>query len=158
MFNQQVGLQGLLKDGGKHFSGVDEALLKNIEACKNLAQITKSSLGPYGMNKLIVNHLGRHFVTSDTNTIVTELEVMHPAAKLIDQESGDGTNLCVSFGGELLLRAEELLKEGIHANDVYKGYELARDKAMEFLNDARNWRELEVKQHWKSLECRAPMD
>eukprot|EP00913_Durusdinium_trenchii_P031906 g29882.t1 len=83
MFNQQVGLQGLLKDGGKHFSGVDEALLKNIEACKNLAQITKSSLGPYGMNKLIVNHLGRHFVTSDTNTIVTELEVMHPAAKLI---------------------------------------------------------------------------
>ena len=82
-FNQQVGLQSLLKDGGKHFSGVDEALLKNIEACKNLAQITKSSLGPYGMNKLIVNHLGKHFVTSDTNTIVTELEVMHPAAKLI---------------------------------------------------------------------------
>ena len=46
-----------------------------------------------------------------------------------EQESGDGTNLCVSFGGELLQRAEELLKEGIHANDVYKGYELARDKA-----------------------------
>lgn len=146
MFNQQVGLQGLLKDGGKHFSGVDEALLKNIEACKNLAQITKSSLGPYGMNKLIVNHLGRHFVTSDTNTIVTELEVMHPAAKLIvmaaksqEQESGDGTNLCVSFGGELLLRAEELLKEGIHANDVYKGYELARDKALECLNAQVAW-------------------
>ncbi|CAK9038710.1 unnamed protein product, partial [Durusdinium trenchii] len=139
----------LLKDGGKHFSGVDEALLKNIEACKNLAQITKSSLGPYGMNKLIVNHLGRHFVTSDTNTIVTELEVMHPAAKLIvmaaksqeshEQESGDGTNLCVSFGGELLLRAEELLKEGIHANDVYKGYELARDKALECLNAQVAW-------------------
>ena len=128
------------------------------------------------MNKLIVNHLGKHFVTSDTNTIVTELEVMHPAAKLIvmaaksqarvaeseddsqehtkglyalrrigariggggvelpleEQESGDGTNFCVSFGGELLQRAEELLKEGIHANDVYKGYELARDKAPRF--------------------------
>ena len=51
-----------------------------------------------------------------------------------EQESGDGTNLCVSLGGELLLRAEELLKEGIHANDVYKGYELARDKALEVLN------------------------
>ena len=49
-----------------------------------------------------------------------------------EQESGDGTNFCVSFGGELLQRAEELLKEGIHANDVYKGYELARDKASNF--------------------------
>lgn len=160
MFNQQVGLQGLLKDGGKHFSGVDEALLKNIEACKNLAQITKSSLGPFGMNKLIVNHLGRHFVTSDTNTIVTELEVMHPAAKLIvmaaksqDQESGDGTNLCVSFGGELLLRAEELLKEGIHANDVYKGYELARDKAMEFLNDQVAWSVDDLKSTEQLTKC-----
>lgn len=152
MFNQQVGLQSLLKDGGKHFSGVDEALLKNIEACKNLAQITKSSLGPYGMNKLIVNHLGKHFVTSDTNTIVTELEVMHPAAKLIvmaaksqEQESGDGTNLCVSFGGELLQRAEELLKEGIHANDVYKGYELARDKALDFLSEQVCWKCTDLK-------------
>ncbi|CAJ1432454.1 unnamed protein product [Effrenium voratum] len=146
MFNQQVGLQSLLKDGGKHFSGVDEALLKNIEACKNLAQITKTSLGPFGMNKLIVNHLGKHFVTSDTNTIVTEMEVMHPAAKLVvmaaksqEQESGDGTNFCVSLGGELLLRAEELLKEGIHANDVYKGYELARDKALELLDQQVVW-------------------
>lgn len=142
----------MLKDGGKHFSGVDEALLKNIEACKNLAQITKSSLGPYGMNKLIVNHLGKHFVTSDTNTIVTELEVMHPAAKLIvmaaksqEQESGDGTNLCVSFGGELLQRAEELLKEGIHANDVYKGYELARDKALDFLSEQVCWKCTDLK-------------
>jgi len=53
MFNQQVGVQGLLKEGGKHFSGVDEALVRNIEACKSLAQITKTSLGPYGMNKLM---------------------------------------------------------------------------------------------------------
>eukprot|EP00931_Biecheleriopsis_adriatica_P057262 TRINITY_DN3396_c0_g1_i1.p1 TRINITY_DN3396_c0_g1~~TRINITY_DN3396_c0_g1_i1.p1 ORF type:complete len:541 (+),score=156.56 TRINITY_DN3396_c0_g1_i1:52-1674(+) len=146
MFGQQQGFQSLLKDGGKHFSGVDEALLKNIEACKNLSQITKSSLGPYGMNKLIINHLGKHFVTSDTNTMINELEVMHPAAKLIVmaaksqmQESGDGTNLCVSLGGELLQRAEELLKEGIHANDVYKGYDLAKDKALEFLNEQVCW-------------------
>jgi len=142
----QGGMNGLLKDGGKHFSGVDEALLKNIEACKNLAIITKTSLGPYGMNKLIVNHLGRHFVTSDTNTMVNELEVMHPAAKLIvmaakaqEQECGDCTNLCVSLGGELLQRAEELLKEGIHANDVYKGYELAKEKALSFLDDSVAW-------------------
>jgi T-complex protein 1 subunit theta len=146
MFGQQTGIQSLLKEGGRHFSGVDEALLRNIEACKNLAQITKTSLGPYGMNKLIVNHLGKHFVTSDTNTIVTELEVMHPAAKLIvmasksqEQECGDCTNLVVSLGGELLSRAEELLKEGIHASDVLKGYELARNKALEFLETLKVW-------------------
>mmetsp|Transcript_42277 Transcript_42277/g.109314 ORF Transcript_42277/g.109314 Transcript_42277/m.109314 type:complete len:540 (-) Transcript_42277:169-1788(-) len=146
MFNKQTGFQSLMKDGGKHFSGVDETLIKNIEACKNLAQITKTSLGPYGMNKLIVNHLGQHFVTSDTNTMVTEMEVMHPAAKLIvmackaqQQECGDATNLVVSFGGELLMRAEELLKEGIHAVDVLKGYELARNKTMEFIEPLKVW-------------------
>lgn len=146
MFNQQVGVQSLLKEGGKHFAGVDEALLRNIEACKNLARITKTSMGPYGMNKLIVNHLGKHFVTSDTNTMITELEVMHPAAKLIvmaakaqEKECGDGTNFVVSLGGELLLRAEELLKEGIHASDVLKGYELARNKALDFLEPLGCW-------------------
>jgi T-complex protein 1 subunit theta len=146
MFQQQVGMQSLLKEGGRHFSGVDEALLKNIEACKNLARITKTSLGPYGMNKLIVNHLGKHFVSSDTNTMVTELEVMHPAAKLLtmaakaqEAECGDCTNFVVSFGGELLLRAEELLKEGIHASDVLKGYELARDKILQFLTSLKIW-------------------
>jgi len=146
MFGQGNGVQGLLKDGGKHFSGVDEALLRNIEACKTLSTITKSSLGPSGMNKLIVNHLGRHFVTSDTTTIVNELEVMHPAAKMVvmaaksqDAECGDGTNLVVSLAGELLMRAEELLKEGIHATDILKGYELAKNKALESLDECRAW-------------------
>lgn len=146
MFQQSNGLNGLLKDGGKHFSGVDEALLRNIEACKTLSQITKSSLGPSGMNKLIVNHLGRHFITSDTNTIVNELEVMHPAAKMVvmaaksqDGECGDGTNLVCSLAGELLIRAEELLKEGIHASDILKGYELAKIKALESLESCRTW-------------------
>lgn len=98
------------------------------------------------MNKLIVNHIGRHFVTSDTNTIVNEMEVMHPAAKMVvmaaksqDGECGDGTNLVVSLAGELLMRAEELLKEGIHASDVLKGYELAKTKALESLDSCRAW-------------------
>jgi len=146
MFGNQTVLGSLLKEGGTTFSGVDEALLKNIEACKNLSRITKTSLGPYGMNKLIVNHLGKHFITSDTNTMVTELEVMHPAAKLIvmaakaqEQECGDATNFVVSFGGELLIKAEELLKEGIHASDVLKGYELAKDKVLEFIEPLSVW-------------------
>ncbi|CAE8740342.1 unnamed protein product [Polarella glacialis] len=153
MFGQSGGaFQGLLKDGGKHFSGLDEALIKNIEACKNLALITKTSLGPYGMNKLIINHLNKHFVTSDTNTMVSELEVMHPAAKLVVlaatsqmKECGDATNLVVSLSGELLYRAEELLKEGIHSTDVLKGYELARDKAMEFLDGQKVWQCTDLK-------------
>lgn len=153
-------MQGLLKEGGRHYSGVDEALLRNIEACKNLAKITQSSLGPYGMNKLIVNHLGKHFVTSDTNTIVTELEVMHPAAKLIvmaakaqEQECGDCTNFVVSLGGELLMRAEELLKEGIHASDVLKGYELSRDKALEFLTPLTVWSCSDVRSTEEIAKC-----
>jgi len=146
MFQNQVGLQGILKEGGRHFSGVDEALLRNIEACKTLSQITKSSLGPSGMNKLIVNHLGRHFVTSDTTTVISELEVMHPAAKMVtmaaksqDAECGDGLNFVVSLAGELLCRSEELLKEGIHASDILKGYELAKNKALESLEASRVW-------------------
>jgi len=152
MFNQNNGVQGLLKDGGKHFAGVDEALLRNIEACKTLSTITKSSLGPSGMNKLIVNHIGKHFVTSDTTTIVNEMEVMHPAAKLVVMagtsqywECGDGTNLVVSLAGELLKGAEDLLKEGIHATDILKGYELAKDKALEKLDTNRVWSCSDVK-------------
>merc|ERR1712048_620857 len=98
------------------------------------------------MNKLIVNHLGKHFVSNDTNTIITELEIMHPAAKLLvmaakaqEQECGDATNFVCSFGGELLIRAEELLKEGIHASDVLKGYELSRDKVLEDLTSQSCW-------------------
>ena len=77
------GLTSLLKDGYKHFSGLEEAILRNIEACKQLAQITRTSLGPNGMNKLVVNHLEKLFVTSDAATIVQELEVAHPAAKML---------------------------------------------------------------------------
>merc|ERR1719191_1200719 len=91
------------------------------------------------MNKLIVNHLGRHFVTNDTNTMINELEVMHPAAKSQDGECGDGTNLVVSLAGELLQKSEDLLKEGIHANDILKGYELAKEKVLEKLETCRVW-------------------
>eukprot|EP00397_Hematodinium_sp_SG-2012_P017446 GEMP01017840.1.p1 GENE.GEMP01017840.1~~GEMP01017840.1.p1 ORF type:complete len:540 (+),score=157.15 GEMP01017840.1:103-1722(+) len=146
MFKQNTGFQGVMKDGGKHFSGVDEVLLKNIEACKNLAQITRTSLGPSGTSKLIINHLSKHFVTSDTGTMVRELEVMHPAAKMIvlateaqTYECGDATNFVVTFAGALLHEAEELLKEGIHAADILKGYELANKKVVDWLEQLTCW-------------------
>ncbi|GMH34396.1 hypothetical protein BSKO_02230 [Bryopsis sp. KO-2023] len=134
------GLQAMLKEGYKLFSGVNEAVIKNIEACKELSTITKTSLGPHGMNKIIINHIDKLFVTSDCSTIVSELDVFHPAAKLVvlaakaqQQEIGDGTNTVISFCGELLKLAEGLLKEGLHVAEVADGYEKATKKALETL-------------------------
>jgi T-complex protein 1 subunit theta len=107
-----------------------------------VAPLTFSShaLTPKGMNKMVINHLERLFVTSDTSTIVTELEVAHPAANLIvmaakaqEAEIGDGTNLVVSLAGELLDNAGALLREGLHTTEIAEGYEKASFKALEIL-------------------------
>ena len=107
--NMAGGAQGMMKEGSTLADGVDEAVLKNIGATKQLAKIVQSSLGPNGMKKLIINHLGKTLVSSDCGTIARELEVVHPAAQMVsmasaaqDSEVGDGTNLVVSFSGELL--------------------------------------------------------
>jgi len=133
------GVGGLLKEGTTLADGVDEAVLKNIAAAKQLAGVVKTSLGPNGRKKLIVNHLGKTLVSSDCATIVRELEVVHPAAQMIalaakaqEQEVGDATNLVVSLAGELLGRAEELLRQGLHTSEVVKGYELAYAECLSF--------------------------
>lgn len=135
------GLQSMLKEGYKHLSGLEEAVLKNIEACKQLAMITRTSMGPNGMNKLVINHLDKIFLTSDACTIVNELEVQHPAAKMLamaaaaqQQEIGDGTNFVLSFAGELLKRAEGLLRDGLHPVEIADGYAKAGEKALEILD------------------------
>ncbi|CAI5461097.1 unnamed protein product [Closterium sp. Yama58-4] len=134
------GLQSLLKEGHKHLTGLEEAVLKNIEACKQLSHITRTSLGPNGMNKMIINHLDKLFVTSDAATIVAELEVQHPAAKLVvlaakaqQEEVGDGANTVVSLAGELLAGAEELIRSGLHPSEIIAGYAKATDKVLEEL-------------------------
>ncbi|XP_067049333.1 T-complex protein 1 subunit theta-like [Acropora muricata] len=133
-------LQHMLKDGAKHYSGLDEAVFRNITACRHLTQITRSSLGPNGMNKMVVNHLEKLFVTNDAATIIKELEVQHPAAKMLvlasqmqEQEIGDGTNLVLVFSGALLDAAEELLRMGLSPPEVIEGYEKACKKALEIL-------------------------
>lgn len=140
--NAAAGLQGMLKSGHKHFDGVDDATAKNLEAGKQLADISRTSLGPNGMNKLVINHLERVFVTSDTATIVEELEVVHPAAKMLvmaakmqEQELGDGTNLVVSIAGELLLKSASLFRMGLHSAEIVTGYKKAYDKCIELLED-----------------------
>lgn len=67
----------------QHFSGMDEAVFRNINACKELSRVTRSSYGPNGMNKMVINHLEKLFVTNDAATIIKELDVEHPAAKMI---------------------------------------------------------------------------
>ena len=77
-----VGGLGMLKEGAKHLSGLEEATFKNIEAAKQLSTVVRTSLGPNGMNKMVINHLEKLFITNDSATIVQELEVQHPAAKM----------------------------------------------------------------------------
>lgn len=97
--NSAAGLGGMLKDGHKVFEGVQGAVIKNIEAARAIAAMVQTSLGPNGMNKLVVNHLGKMIVTSDCATIMKELEVQHPAARMLvlasemqESEFGDNTN------------------------------------------------------------------
>ncbi|KAH1083544.1 hypothetical protein Godav_025080 [Gossypium davidsonii] len=139
---QPYGIQSMLKEGHKHLSGLDEAVLKNIDACKQLSTITRTSLGPEGMNKMVINHLDKLFVTNDAATIVNELEVQHPAAKILvlagkaqQEEIGDGANLTISFAGELLQNAEELIRMGLHPSEIISGYTKSISKAIEVLGE-----------------------
>jgi T-complex protein 1 subunit theta len=138
--NAAAGLGGMLKDGHKSFSGVHGAVLKNIEAAKGIAEMVQSSLGPNGMNKLVINHLEKTFVTSDCATILSELEVQHPAARMLvlasqtqETEHGDNTNFVMSFAGELLKNAEELIKQGVHTAEIVNGFQMALKKTLEIL-------------------------
>jgi len=133
-------MQQMMKQGAQHFKGLEEASFRNIDACKQLTQILRSSYGPNGMNKMVINHLDKLFVTNDAATMLKELEVQHPAAKLLvmasqmqEQEMGDGTNWVLIFAGALLDSAGELLKMGLSPAEVIEGYDMACKKAMEIL-------------------------
>lgn len=137
-----LGLSELLKEGYKHLSGVSEATLQSIEAVKGIAQILRTSLGPNGMNKMIINHLGKLFVTNDAATIIKELDVIHPAAKIAvlasemqEQEIGDGTNFTITFCGELLQNAETLIRKGLHPSEIISGYSKALEKTLQILDE-----------------------
>lgn len=130
--NQAAGLGGMLKEGHKSFQGVHGAVLRNTEAAKGIAAMVRTSLGPNGMNKLVVNHLEKIIVTSDCATIMQELEVAHPAAKILclasemqQKEFGDFTNFVISFSGELLKLSEELIRQGLHTAEIVSGYQRA---------------------------------
>jgi len=118
----------------------DGAVIRNIEACRAISQTVQTSLGPYGRNKIVINHLSKMILTSDAATILRELDVVHPAAKLLvmasqqqEAEMGDATNLVIVLAGELLKKAEELLRMGLKTSDIVQGYEKAQDFALKCL-------------------------
>lgn len=134
------GMAQMMKDGARMYSGLEEAVYRNISACKEFAQSVRSTYGPNGMNKMIINHIEKQFVTSDAGTIMRELDVEHPAAKLIvlasqmqEAEVGDGTNFVVILAGALLEHAEELLRLGVTTTEISEGYEKGLEKALEIL-------------------------
>ncbi|KAL4753943.1 hypothetical protein BDW72DRAFT_201172 [Aspergillus terricola var. indicus] len=133
---------GLFKPGYQSHDAEDGAVIRNIEACQAISQTVQTSLGPYGRNKIVINHLQKMILTSDAATILRELEVVHPAAKLLvmasqqqDAEMGDGTNLVIVLAGELLKKAEELLRLGLKTSDIVQGYEKAQNFALKVLED-----------------------
>ena len=141
MKNMRRGIPNIFKEGTKHREGVQEATLRNIEACSALADMTRTSLGPNGMNKMLINHLDKIFVTSDTATLLAEMEVAHPAAKLLTMaaamqqaEIGDGANFVIIFAGELLRLAEELVDLGLHTSEVIKGYSQSLKRCLEIID------------------------
>ena len=130
----------ILKEGTQRTYG-KEALRSNILAAKVMAELLKTSLGPRGLDKMLVDAFGDIVVTNDGATIVKEMEVQHPAAKLLvevakaqDAEVGDGTTSVVVLAGVLLEKAEKLLDENIHPSIIIDGYTKALSRALEELD------------------------
>ena len=131
----------VLKESALQQKGRD-AQQNNIAAAKLVSSLVKSSLGPRGLDKMLVDSLGDVTITNDGATILKEIDVQHPAAKMmveisktVDNEVGDGTTSSVVFGGTLLAKAEELLKKDVHSSVIIDGYQAASEKTLEILSE-----------------------
>jgi thermosome len=131
----------ILKEGTSETRG-REALRNNITAAKLIAEIVRTSLGPRGMDKMLVDSLGDVTITNDGATILKELDVQHPAAKLMveiakatDAEVGDGTTTSVVLAGALISKAEELIEKDVHPTIIVDGFRTAAEKAIEILEE-----------------------
>jgi len=129
----------VLKESALQQKGRD-AQKNNIAAAKLVAELVKTSLGPRGLDKMLVDSLGDVTITNDGATILKEIDTQHPAAKMmveisktIDTEVGDGTTSSVVFAGALLEKAEKLLEKDVHSTIIIDGYQAASEKALELL-------------------------
>jgi len=133
--------QQTLAIAGERESGQD-VRTQNVTAAMSIANIVKSSLGPVGLDKMLVDDIGDVTITNDGATILKQLEVEHPAAKVLveladlqDQEVGDGTTSVVIIAAELLSRANELVKQKIHPTSIISGFRLAGREAVKYIQD-----------------------
>src|SRR5512137_2896293 len=127
----------ILKEGTTRSRG-KEAQRNNIQAARVIGEVLKTTLGPRGMDKMLIDNLGDITITNDGATILNEIEVEHPAAKMMveiaktqDDMVGDGTTTAVVLASELLKKAEELLDQNIHPTILVAGYRKAAQKAIE---------------------------
>lgn len=127
--------------GGEKVSG-DDIRNQNVMAALSVANVVKSSLGPVGLDKMLVDDIGDVTVTNDGATILSLLDVQHPAGKILvelaqqqDREVGDGTTSVVIIASELLKRANELVKNKIHPTTIITGYRLALKEAVRYINE-----------------------
>ncbi|RWS00219.1 T-complex protein 1 subunit alpha-like protein, partial [Dinothrombium tinctorium] len=130
-----------LPTGGQRVSG-DSVRTQNVMACAAISNVIKSSLGPIGLDKMLVDDIGDVTVTNDGATILKLLEVEHPAAKVLvdlaqlqDEEVGDGTTTVVLIAAELLKNADELVKCKIHPTSIISGYRLACKEACKYIQE-----------------------
>ena len=130
----------IMPEGSQRTQG-KSAQQNNIMAAKLVAETVRTTLGPKGMDKMLVDSMGDIIVTNDGVTILQEMQIEHPAAKMIveiaktqENEVGDGTTTAVVLAGELLKKSEALLEQEIHPTVIAKGYRMAADKAHEILN------------------------
>jgi archaeal chaperonin len=130
----------ILKEGSSETKG-KEAQKNNFTAAKTVAEIVRTSLGPRGMDKMLVDSLGDVTITNDGATILKEIDVQHPAAKMMveiskatDNEVGDGTTSVVVLAGALIERAEELINKNVHPTVIVDGYRKSAFKSIEILN------------------------
>jgi len=130
----------ILREGSQRTRGRD-AQNNNIMAAKAVAEAVRTTLGPKGMDKMLVDGMGDVVITNDGATILKEMDIEHPAAKMVvevaktqDEEVGDGTTSAAVVAGELLKKAEDLIEQEIHPTIIASGYRLAAEKAIEVLN------------------------
>lgn len=122
------GLQTMMKKGTRHLEGKDEVVYDSIATIKELGDTIKTAYGPYGMNKIVQNHIEKIFLTSDAATMIRELDIKHPAAKMVvmaahqqEEEAGDGTNGVVILTSAVLAEAEYLLRMGLSVPELCSG-------------------------------------
>jgi thermosome len=142
MAGQMGGQQVIILKQGTERTRGEEAKRSNIMAARAVAEAVRTTLGPKGLDKMLVDPAGLVIITNDGATILDEMKIKHPAAKMVadvaktqDAEVGDGTTTAAVLTGELLKGAQELMEQGVHPTTIIHGYNLAAEKSKEILSD-----------------------